>query len=148
MRISLLEVGEFVLNTLIVIGLAMLIRTYVASPFHVYGPSMCNTLNFIDDQCDDAYGDLIVVNEFIFQNFFGWQVSEPNVGDVIVFRPTENSEDYYVKRVIGVPGDQLKVEGGYVYKLIDGEYELIDESSYLNEDSYGQTLMPQVARAG
>jgi signal peptidase I len=148
MKISLMEFGEFILNTLIVIGLAMLIRTYVASPFHVYGPSMCNTLNYIDNQCDDAYGDLIVVNEFIFQNFFGWQVSEPKMGDVIVFRPTEKSEDYYVKRVIGLPGDKIKVEGGYVYKFTDNEYVLLDESTYLNEDSYGQTLMPQVDQAG
>lgn len=140
-------IADFVLNAVIVLVLAFGIRTYIVSPFRVFGPSMCNTLNYIDDKCSDGYGDLMLVNEFVYQDFFGFKVSAPAVGDVIIFRPPERRDQFYVKRIIGVPGDRIKIEGGYVYKWSDGGYVLLDESSYLSDENYGQTFLARTEQS-
>ncbi len=116
-----------------------MIRTYIVSPFHVYGPSMCNTLNYINEQCDREYGDYIIVNKLLYLDVLGFSFSDPKPGDVIVFHPPTHKDEFYVKRIIGVPGDKVKVENGLVYKWFNGSYEELDESDYLNDDSLGST---------
>ncbi len=116
-----------------------MIRTYIMSPFHVYGPSMCDTLNNINGQCDREYGDYIIVNKLVYLDLFGFSISEPKAGDVIVFHPPTHKDEYYVKRIIGVPGDKIKVENGLIYKWFNGSYEELDESDYLNDDNLGAT---------
>jgi signal peptidase I len=130
---------DLVLNVILVVALAFFIRHFIVSPFHVYGPSMCSTINNIDNECADGYGDYIIVNELIYQDFFGFRISEPKAGDIIVFTPPTDTSQYYVKRIIGAPGDKIKIENGYVYKEFNGTFELLDESAYLNEDNLGRT---------
>jgi len=130
---------DLFLNIVFVVVLAFLIRHFVMSPFHVFGPSMCNTINYIDEKCEDGYGDYLIVNEFIYQNFFGKRISDPKIGEIIVFNPPTDASQYYVKRIIGVPGDRIKIENGYVYKYFNGFYEELDESSYLSNENLGKT---------
>ncbi len=54
-------------------------------------------------------GNLIVVNKLAYT------LGTPSRGDVIVFYPPNPSEEPYIKRVIGLPGDKVQVEGGVVY---------------------------------
>ncbi len=55
-------------------------------------------------------GDKVLVNRFIYS------VTSPKRGDVIVFKPNGNeNEHYYMRRVIGVPGDQVQIIDGFVY---------------------------------
>lgn len=133
---------DIVFNVLIIVLLAWLIRTYLVSPFHVSGPSMCDTLNKIDGKCVSSYGEYIIVDEFSYQSFFGKDIGHPQAGDIVVFNPPGNEKQYFVKRVIGVPGDKIKVENGYVYKWIDGKFEQLDESAYLNDTNLGKTFTP------
>jgi signal peptidase I len=58
-------------------------------------------------------GNFVVVNKLSFR------LGEPERGDIIVFKyPPNPAQDPYIKRVIGLPGEQLRIEDGKVY--IDG----------------------------
>lgn len=133
---------DLVLNVIFVVVLAFIIRHFIMSPFHVFGPSMCNTINNYDGKCNDSYGDYLIVNEFIYQDFFGKRIADPQAGDIVVFQPPTDLSQYYVKRIIGVPGDRIKIENGYVYKFFNGVYEELDESAYLSDENLGRTYGP------
>ena len=79
----------------------------------VVGQSMSKTLNG---------GDQILVNRFVYK------VTDPKTNDIIVFLPNGNGKShYYVKRVIGVPGDTIQVKNGTVYvngKAFDEETDV------------------------
>lgn len=53
--------------------------------------------------------------EFIIVNKLAYKLGAPRLGDVIVFRFPGDPSQEYIKRVIGVPGDQVTVEHGQVY---------------------------------
>lgn len=124
---------DIALNLIIIVGLVFLIRTFVISPFQVFGSSMCDTFNYFDGQCQSGYGEYIIVNKFGYQNFFGWQVGTPKRGDVVVFHPPHNNEEFFIKRIIGLPGETVKINDLKVY-IYNEEYpdgiEL--EEQYLN----------------
>lgn len=94
------------------IGLALVIRWAFLEAYVIPSSSMIPTL---------------LINDHIFVNkiAFGLRVpfserwlvswSEPQRGDVIVFRYPGNKELFYVKRVIGAPGDQILYENGNLY---------------------------------
>jgi len=131
---------DLALNLLIVFGLVYVIQTFIASPFKVYGPSMCDTLNNLEDTCMTGYGEYIIVNKLIYKNFFGWSLSEPKRGDIIVFHPPHTDKQFYIKRIIGLPGDTVKLIDGYIY-IFNDEYPTGRElkEDYLNENNLGNT---------
>ena len=68
---------------------------------NVVGQAMAETLDS---------GDQVLINKFIYL------VSSPKSGDVIVFLPNGNEKShYYIRRVIGVPGDTIQIKDGAVY---------------------------------
>ncbi len=131
---------DLALNLLIVFGLVYVIQTFIASPFKVYGPSMCDTLNNIEDACMTGYGEYIIVNKLIYKDFFGWSLSEPQRGDIIVFHPPHTNKQFYIKRIIGLPGDTVKLIDGKVY-IFNDEYPTGRElkEDYLNKNNLGNT---------
>ena len=54
-------------------------------------------------------GELLLVNKLAYK------IGNPQHGDVIVFHYPGNPSEDYIKRLIGLPGDEVKVEGGMVY---------------------------------
>ncbi len=119
---------EYVEAGLIAIILALFIRTFVIQAFKIPSGSMIPTL---------LVGDHILVNKFIygikipFVNKTLIPIRSPQRNDVIVFiYPKDTSKDF-IKRVIGLPGDELKMVGRKIY--INGE---------LYEDKYGHGQMP------
>lgn len=58
-------------------------------------------------------GDYLLVDEVTYR------LREPDRGEVIVFRNPSNENEFYIKRVIGLPGESVVIEDGRV--LIDGE---------------------------
>jgi len=132
---------DLALNLIIVFGLVFLIQNFIASPFKVFGPSMCDTLNNIENECMQGYGEYIIVNKLVYKDFFGWSLSDPGRGDIVVFHPPHTEKDFYIKRVIGVPGDTIKLIDGKVF-LFNDEYETGFElpETYLNEDNSGNTM--------
>ncbi|MBN1494717.1 signal peptidase I [Candidatus Peregrinibacteria bacterium] len=131
---------DLALNLLIVFGLVYIIQTFIASPFKVFGPSMCDTLNNLNNECQQGYGEYIIVNKLIYKDFFGWSLSQPDRGDIIVFHPPHTQEQFYIKRIIGIPGDTIKLIDGNVFLFNEDYptgYELPEE--YLNENNKGKT---------
>lgn len=91
------------------LALALLIAYVIVSFFgvrtSVVGSAMNSTL---------SANDQILINKFIYL------VTSPKRGDVIVFLPNGNEKShYYVRRVVGVPGDTVQIVDGVVY--INGE---------------------------
>lgn len=65
-------------------------------------------------------------NDYIFLNKQAYRFGEPKRGDIVVFPVGEGSaKELYVKRVIGLPGEEIDISGGTVYinnKALDEDY--------------------------
>ncbi len=105
------EVLAFIWETakLIIISLAIIIpiRYYLVQPFFVKGASM--EMNFHD-------GDYLLIDEISYR--FG----EPERGDVIVFRFPDEPSQFYIKRIIGLPGETVEVKNNQV-KVYNSEFK-------------------------
>ena len=98
------KIGAFFfdITETIVTSLAIFLMIYllIARPHQVKGSSMFP--NFHD-------GDYIITDKITYR------FSEPKLGDVIVFKnPKDESQDF-IKRIIGTPGDRVKVEKSVIY---------------------------------
>ncbi len=132
----LLDLG---INIAIIFGLVVIIQTWIIAPFDVSGASMCDTLNNIHGQCEKGYGEKIIINEAVYA--FG----DPQRGDIVVFNVNhgeEGTEDkFFIKRVIGMPGETVDIRGGWVYITKPGESKSVRlEEFYLNKTNRGNTV--------
>lgn len=93
---SVLEVIEV---ALIAIGAVFFIRNFLIQPFMVAGSSMVP--NFED-------GDYLLVDELTYR------FRAPERGEVAVFRYPNDEAVYFIKRIIGLPGERVKVSDGRV----------------------------------
>lgn len=142
------ELGEFVKTALVAVFIALIIRSVLFEPFNIPSSSMKPHL---------LVGDYLFVNKpaYGYSRYsfpFGlapieqriWP-KEPKRGDVIVFAlPTEPSINY-IKRVIGLPGDQIQVYRGRLY--INGELvprELVDEREIVKDNGVPQLFREYV----
>ena len=127
----LLDLG---INVAIIFGLVIVIQTWIIAPFDVSGASMCDTLNVVGDECQSSYGEKIIINEAIFLT------SDPERGDIVVFKAPSDTSKYFIKRVIGLPGEHIEIKSGevYVQKVDSDKLEKIEEN-YLNKENKGKT---------
>ena len=51
----------------------------------------------------------------VFVSIIGYKLSQPKNQDVIIFTPSIDPKHYYIKRIIGVPGDTVEIKGGKVF---------------------------------
>ncbi len=122
----LFHIMDVVFNIVVIVAIVGGIRTFLVSPFQVEGSSMTDTL-------ED--------NEYIIINKLAYYIGEPQRGDIVVFRPPNEQRKYYVKRVIGLPGDEVIIRGGNVYlKTAGSDSEVKIEESYLNDRNLGRTF--------
>lgn len=137
LRRFLLDVA---IDIAIVVVMVLVIRTYLFAPFRVHGPSMCDTFNVYNGECYNGDGEFILISRLPTWNLWSWSPSTLDRGDVIVFQaPYSEPGEFYIKRIIGLPGDTLKIENGYVYlKDATGAFVLLSEP-YLNADNLGHT---------
>jgi len=98
------EVGETILLTLVIF---FVIQFFIRN-FRVVGTSMVNNLHD---------GQYLIINKITYNpyliEYLGF--GGPKRGDVIVFKPPRNLNDDYVKRVIGLPGEEVQVIKGEVF---------------------------------
>jgi signal peptidase I len=120
------NIVELVVTVAVAIGLALLIQAFLVKPYRIPSPSMVPTLQV---------GQRILVNRLN---------TSPGIGDVVVFHPPSGanplepvcgnrrqgagdkqacdkpqlpmSSQTFVKRVVGLPGDHLRIVNGYVYR--------------------------------
>jgi len=140
---------------LIAVVLALFIRTFVVQAFKIPSGSMKNTL---------LIGDHILVNKFIYGvkiPFTGdagsagstlIPVSQPERGDIVVFRYPEDPDKDFIKRVVGVAGDSIKVKEKKLYvngKLVkDDAYAVHKDPRIIPEqfsarDNFGPVTVPE-----
>ena len=106
--------AEFLEMLLVTMLLALFGTTFVVQAFKIPSGSMDPTL---------LIGDHVFVNKFIFEGTGAWYEKflpyrDIRRGDIIVFKFPFDDHPHYVKRVIGLPGDRLRILNGDVY--IDG----------------------------
>jgi len=105
-------VVEYARSFFPVLLLILLFRSFLAEPFKIPSGSMMPTL---------LVGDFILVNKFAYGlrlpvlNTKILPVGEPRRGDVFVFRYPENPKEDYIKRVIGLPGDEITYRNKTLY---------------------------------
>ncbi|MDX6381693.1 MAG: signal peptidase [Rubrobacteraceae bacterium] len=120
---------EFLIILLVAFTLVFgFVRPFVLEAFQVPSESMVPTFQV---------GDRFMANKFIYR------FTEPKRGDIIVFRSVEGGEEDLVKRVVGLPGDEITVQNGVL--SVNGERQ---EEPYINKqlpDSgfYGPAKVPE-----
>jgi signal peptidase I len=102
---------EYVESLLVTVILALFGTSFIVQAFKIPSPSMERTL---------LVGDHLLVNKFIFGGRGAWYEKflpyRPiRRGDIIVFRYPFQDHPHYVKRVIGLPGDHIKIVDEEVY---------------------------------
>lgn len=103
---------EFILDGLIAVGIAVLVMTFI-KPVMVSGDSMLPNLQD---------------NNYLLLSRQAYTFGEPKHGQIVVFPVKKDGDKLYIKRVIGIPGDTVKITGGKVY--INGTPQ---DQSYTNE---------------
>ena len=90
------------LDAFIVAGLvALFLITFVVRTFYIPSGSMEPTLQI---------HDVLLVNEFEYR------FVQPHHGDIVVFKPPVESSNDFIKRLIGKPGDTLRIHNGIVFR--------------------------------
>jgi signal peptidase I len=117
-----MEILSWVWTILIAFAVAMVVRAVIFEPVRVDGHSM-------DDTLDDK--EIMLVSKFDYNSVwfsFPWQSNEakenaprinlfgnPKQFDVVICRYPGRGDTNFVKRVIGLPGDKVKLENGQLY---------------------------------
>ena len=106
---------EFVIILAVAFALVFgFVRPFVLEAFRIPSESMVPTLEV---------GDRVFVNKFIYR------FTEPERGDIVVFESVNGGEEDLIKRVVGVPGDEIEVRSGTL--LVNGEPQ---NEPYLNRE--------------
>ena len=135
-RTSLREYAESLLVTVI---LALFGTSFVVQAFKIPSQSMEQTL---------LVGDHLLVNKFIFGGRGSWYdrflpYRPIRQGDIIVFKFPFDDHPHYVKRVIGVPGDRIKIVDQQVYvngRKLNEPYVVHDPAAFY--DPFGENFPP------
>jgi signal peptidase I len=120
-------IAVWVRDLLVSLAISAFIIIFLYQPVKVEGTSMMPGL---EDQ------ERIFVNKFVYR----WEPIQR--GDIVVFRYPRDTTKSYIKRVIGVAGDRIRIENGQVFvndELLDEDYV---PSEYADARSYPETTVP------
>lgn len=109
-------VFEIVKVVLISLAIILPIRLFLVQPFYVEGASM--EPNFYQ-------------NEYLIIDEISYRFNDKQRGEVIIFKNPKNTKNYFIKRIIGLPGETVSIENGRI--LVDGK--LIEEPYITNFSS-------------
>ena len=122
-------VREYAEAIIIAVLLALLIRTFVVQAFTIPSGSMIPTL---------LVGDYILVNKFIYR------FKDPERGDVIVFKYPWDEKRDFIKRVVGLAGEEIVIKGRTVFangKPLDDPRAYYQDSAS-SQQEYGPVVVP------
>ena len=114
-------------DLVISLAISAFIIIFLYQPVKVEGTSMMPSL---DDQ------------ERIFVNKFVYRLEPIQRGDIVVFRYPRDPSKSYIKRVVGVAGDHIRIDDGLVYvngKALDEDYV---PGAYADDRSYPEIVVP------
>lgn len=121
--------GEILETVLIAAATVFIIRTYLVQPFLVSGASMAP--NFSD-------GNYLLIDEITYR------FREPERGEVIVFRYPSDKSLFFIKRIIGLPGERVRAQSGQIFVSNNGtEMKLKEDylpAGFKSSDNFDITL--------
>ena len=132
---------------LVAIVIALFIRTFVVQAFKIPSGSMKQTLQI---------GDHILVNKFIYGIKIPYlhktilPLKNPRRGDIIVFKYPVDPDKDFIKRVIGIPGDEIQIRDKKLFvnqKRVNHDYGVYTDSRILSgdvrpRDNFGPITVP------
>ena len=140
-------ISEYLESLLVTVILALFGTSFIVQAFKIPSASMEGTL---------LIGDHLLVNKFVFGGTGAWYEKvlpyrQLQRGDIIVFKYPYADHQHFVKRVIGLPGDRLKLVDGDVFingKRLSEPYAVHDSSVFSDPFNYafppehGQMMSP------
>ena len=141
---SMKSFRETIETIVVALILALFIRTFIVQAFKIPSGSMLETLQI---------GDHLLVSKFLYGVTLPFTdkviipVGDPERGDIIVFKFPEDESKDFIKRIIGLPGDVIRIEDKVVYvngKRLDEPYT--HHTKYTMEpirDNYGPYKVPE-----
>ncbi|MBI2984853.1 MAG: signal peptidase I [Candidatus Kerfeldbacteria bacterium] len=119
--------GGFVIEVAKIIIIALLIikpiHAFLLQPFYVKGASMEPTFRN---------------NEYLIVDQLSYRLHDPRRGDVVVIRNPFQPDEFFIKRIIGLPADRLLIADGRitVFDAVHPDGQALDESAYLSSGSF------------
>lgn len=92
--------GRWITELIVIVIIVLLIRTFVAQAYNIPSGSMKPTL---------LVGDFILVNKLVYR------FSEPQRGDIVVFKYPIDPNIDFIKRIIALPGEEVEVRNNQVF---------------------------------
>ncbi len=120
-------IGIWLRDLIISVAISAFIIIFLYQPVKVEGTSMMPSL---DDQ------------ERIFVNKFVYRLEPIGRGDIVVFRYPRDPSKSYIKRVIGMGGDRIRIDSGQVYVNGEALDETYVPSEFTDQRSYPETVVP------
>lgn len=116
-RQSIAYTLEIIKVFLIALAIVVPIRYFLIQPFYVKGASM--EPNFYD-------------HEYLIIDEISYRLREPQRGEVVVFKYPRNPRQFYIKRIVGLPGENIQVKDGAVYITATDGQQYMYEEDYLD----------------
>lgn len=119
---------EILETVIIAVAVVFLVRAFVTQPFLVSGSSM---------EPSFENGNYLLVDELTYR------FRDPERGEVVVFESPTDPGAYYIKRIIGLPGEKVVIKDGRVEVYKDGEMKVLKENyiSSTDGDSNPETVL-------
>ncbi|MGC9611209.1 MAG: signal peptidase I [Minisyncoccia bacterium] len=114
------SVFEVLETVIIAVAAVFVIRSFVAQPFLVSGSSMEPTF---------SNGNYLLVDELTYD------FRVPERGEVVVFKYPRDPNTYFIKRIIGLPGETIEIKNN-IMKITDGKGAQVLHEPYLLESAY------------
>lgn len=92
--------GRWITELIVIVMIVLLIRAFVAQAYNIPSGSMKPTL---------LVGDFILVNKLVYR------FSEPQRGDIVVFKYPIDPNIDFIKRIVALPGEQVEVRNNQVF---------------------------------
>lgn len=118
--------GDTVKFMLLALLIVIPLRVFIAQPFIVSGSSMVPTFN---------NGEYLIIDEI------SYRFNNPERGDVIILKYPDNPSKFFIKRIIGLPGEKINIINGKVsIEKSDGQTEEIEEEYVINKSFDNSSL--------
>jgi signal peptidase I len=116
---TLAFLGELLHVAIISLAIIVPVRVFLIQPFYVKGASM--EPNFFD-------------HEYLIINEIGYRMGDPARGDIVVFRYPNDPRQFFIKRIVALPGERVTISGGEItiHNSETPEGFKLDESGYLS----------------
>ena len=120
---------EFLIILVVAFALVFgVVRPFIIEAFWIPSESMVPTLEV---------GDRVLVNKFIYR------FTEPEPGQVVVFKSVDNPNEDLIKRVVGLPGDEIAVRDGTLFVNGESQKEPYVNKAVPDNSFYSPTKVPE-----